>query len=252
MKTGIRILALVLGVSAWSAGLRAEATSAAQNDTSIQSKATQQLEKSKQFRNVQASVEDGIVTLTGQVEVYQQKLDAGKKIGKIGKVQGVRNQITVDGKDVPDAELTAQLDRKLYYDRMGYDIAFNYLTVSVEHGVATINGEVRTGYDRDSALALVNNTPGVKDAIDDVKVAPTSIFDDQIRIRAARAIYRDPTMLRYAMDPAYPIRIVVDNGHLALYGTVSSQMDKNLAGIRANQVFGVFSVQNNLEVLKAS
>jgi hyperosmotically inducible periplasmic protein len=252
MKTGIRILALVLGVSALSAGLRAEATSPAQNDTSIQLKATQQLEKSKQFRQVQASVEDGIVTLTGQVEVYQQKLDAAKKIGKIGKVQGVRNQIEVDGKDVPDTELTAQLDRKLYYDRMGYDIAFNYLTVSVEHGAATIRGEVRTGYDRDSALALVNNTPGVKTAIDDVKVAPASIFDDQIRIRAVRAIYRDPAMLRYAMDPAYPIRIVVDNGHLALYGTVSSQMDKNLAGIRANQVFGVFSVENNLEVMKAS
>jgi len=252
MKTGIGVLALVLGVSAGSAGLRAEATTPAQYDRSIQSKATQQLEKSKQFRHVQASVEDGVVTLTGQVDVYQQKLDAAKKIGKIGKVQGVRNQIEVDGKDVPDAELAAQLDRKLYYDRMGYDIAFDYLTVSVANGVATINGEVRTGYDRDSALALVNNTPGVKDAIDDVKVAPTSIFDDQIRIRAERAIYRDPAMLRYAMDPARPIRIVVDNGHLALYGTVSNQMDKNLAGIRANQVFGVFSVENKLAVMKAS
>jgi len=252
MKPGIRILALVLGVSSLSAGLRAEATSPAQNDTSIQSKATGQLEKSKQFRNVQASVEDGVVTLTGQVELYQQKLDAAKKVGKISKVQAVRNQIEVDGKEVPDADLTAQLDRKLYYDRMGYDIAFNYLTVSVDHGVATINGEVRTGYDRDSALALVNNTPGVKDAINDVKVAPASIFDDQIRIRAARAIYHDPAMLHYAIDPAYPIRIVVDNGHLALYGTVSSQMDKNIAGIRANQVFGVFSVENNLQVAKAS
>jgi len=252
MKRVIRILALALAVGAGSVGLRAEVSGPAQNDTSIQSKATQQLEKSKEFRQVQASVEDGIVTLTGQVQFYRQKLDAAKKVGKIAKVQGVRNLIEVDGKDVPDAELTAQLDRKLYYDRMGYDIAFNYLTASVEHGVATINGEVRTGYDRDSALALVSNTPGVKEAINDIKVAPASIFDDQIRIRAERAIYRDPALLRYAIDPAFPIRIVVDNGHLALYGTVTSQMDKNLAGIRANQVFGVFSVQNNLQVVKAS
>jgi hyperosmotically inducible periplasmic protein len=252
MKSVIRTIALLLGVSALSAGLRAEATNPGQNDASIQAKATRQLEKSKEFRHVQASVEDGVVTLTGQVDIYQQKLDAAKKVTKIGKVQGVRNQIEVDGKEVPDAELRGQLDRKLYYDRMGYDIAFNYLTVSVDHGVATINGEVRTGYDHDSALALVDNTPGVKDAIDHVKVAPTSMFDDQIRIRAARAIYRDPAMLRYAIDPAYPIRIVVDSGHLALYGTVASAMDKNLAGIRANQVFGVFSVQNNLAVVKAS
>jgi hyperosmotically inducible periplasmic protein len=252
MKTAIRILGLVLAVSALSVGLKADTTPSAQRDASIQLKATEQFAKSKQFGQVQASVEDGSVTLTGRVELYQQKLDAAKKAGKIAKVQAVRNLIEVDGKEVPDAELAAQLDRKLYYDRMGHDIAFNYLTVSVEHGVATVNGEVRTGYDRDSALVLVNNTPGVKNAINYVKVAPTSIFDDQIRIRAARAIYRDPVLERYAIDPARPIRIVVDNGHLTLYGTVASQMDKNVAGIRANQVFGAFSVQNNLEVAKVS
>ena len=49
-----------------------------------------------------------------------------------------------------------------------------------------------------------------------------------------------------------PIRIVVTNGQLTLYGTVESKMDKEIAGIRANQVFGVFSVQNNLEVEKHS
>jgi osmotically-inducible protein OsmY len=67
-----------------------------------------------------------------------------------------------------------------------------------------------------------------------------------------RAIYRDPVLSRYAIDPALPIRIVVDRGHLSLYGTVASTMDKNIAGIRANQVFGAFSVQNNLQVVKGS
>ena len=55
-------------------------------------------------------------------------------------------------------------------------------------------------------------------------------------------------MSRYAIDPKDPIRIVVDNGHVTLYGTVQSAMDKNLAGIRAGEVPGVFSVQNNLVV----
>jgi hyperosmotically inducible periplasmic protein len=252
MKTAIRIFLLALGISGVSLGLQAEVASPGVNDTAIQWKASQQFAKNKQFQNVQASVANGVVTLTGRVELYQQKLDAGKKARKLGKVQGVRNLIEVEGKDVPDAQLAAQLDRKLYYDRMGYDIAFNYLAVSVENGVATISGEVRTDYDLDSALSLVNNTPGVKDAVNQVKVAPTSIFDDQIRMRAANVIYRDPVLRRYAIDPAYPIRIVVDNGHLSLYGTVDSQMDKNLAGIRANQVFGAFTVENNLEVAKTS
>ena len=83
-------------------------------------------------------------------------------------------------------------------------------------------------------------------------VSPVSIFDDDIRLRALRAIYHDNVLSRYASDPAAPIRIVVSNGKLSLYGTVESAMDKQLAGMRANQVSGVFSVQNNLMVAKHS
>ena len=84
--------------------------------------------------------------------------------------------------------------------------------------------------------------------IDNVKVLPTSIFDNDIRLRTAQAIYRDPMLSRYAMVPAAPIRIVVDHGHVTLYGAVDSQLDKQVAGVRANQVFGVFSVDNQLTV----
>jgi osmotically-inducible protein OsmY len=67
-------------------------------------------------------------------------------------------------------------------------------------------------------------------------------------MRAARAIYRDPVLSKYAMDPARPIRIIVVNGHVTLYGSVDSAMDRNIAGLRANQIPGAFSVENNLEV----
>jgi hyperosmotically inducible periplasmic protein len=252
MKNILRISSLFLAICAFGVGLSAETTGAARYDTSIQSRVTQKLASKKEFRNVHSAVEDGIVTLTGNVDIYQQKLDATKRIRKLANVQGVRNLTAVAGKDVPDSQLTAQLDRKLYYDRMGYDNLFNFVTASVQDGVVVVSGEARTEYDRDSALALVDNTPGVKDVVNDIKVAPASIFDDQIRIKAARAIYRDPVLSRYAIDPAYPIRIVVDNGKLSLYGTVATQLDKTVAGIRAGQVFGAFSVQNNLQVAKNS
>jgi len=252
MKNILRVLGLFLVFSALGVGLNAETTGAARYDAAIQANVTQKLASKKQFRDVHATVEDGIVTLTGNVDLYQQKLDAAKRIRKLANVQGVRNLIAVAGKDVPDAELTAQLDRKLYYDRMGYDNLFNYVTASVQNGVVVVSGEALNEAGRDSALALVDNTPGVKDVVDDIKVEPASFFDDQIRIHAARAIYRDSALNRYAIDPAHPIRIVVDNGKLSLYGMVGSQMDKNLAGIRAGQVFGAFSVENNLEVEKKS
>jgi len=252
MKATSRILGLFLAISIGSVALAAEVTGAARYDASIQSRASQELAAKNEFRNVQSSVEDGIVTLTGSVDLYQQKLDAAKKVRKLANVQGVRNLIEVAGADVPDAQLAAQLDRKLYYDRMGYDNLFNFLTASVENGVATLNGDVRTEYDRDSALWLAYNTPGVKDVVNNINVAPVSTFDDRIRIQAARVIYRDPVLSRYAIDPAYPIRIVVDRGKLSLYGTVATKMDKEVAGIRASQVFGAFSVQNNLQVEKKS
>ena len=103
-----------------------------------------------------------------------------------------------------------------------------------------------------SALALVQRTEGVKDVVNEVKVSPVSLFDDGIRRRAVRAIYGASALNKYAIDPARPIRIIVDNGHISLYGTVINQMDKEIAGIRANQVFGAFSVQNNLVVENSS
>jgi hyperosmotically inducible periplasmic protein len=250
MRNMFRTLAPFLAFGMVSTGLAAQ-TASARYDSDIQTRVTQRLAKDKDFRNLQASTEDGIVTLSGNVDLYQQKLDAAKRVRKLDKVQGVRNQVAVST-SASDTELAAKLERKLHYDRIGYDNQFNFVDVSVNHGVATLSGETRADVGRDSALSLVNNMPGVKDVVDNIKVSPVSGFDDRIRISAMRAIYRDPVLSRYAGDPALPIRIVVDNGKLSLYGTVASAMDKQIAGIRANQVFGVFRVENNLEVVKGS
>jgi hyperosmotically inducible periplasmic protein len=248
MNAIVRVLGLFLAGSVLATGLMAETGGAGRYDKAIQSKVEQQLASKSEFSQVQATVEDGIVNLSGSVDLYQQKLDAAKRVRKTAEVQGVRNLITVEGKSVSDAELAGQLDRKLYYDRVGYDVAFNYITASVENGNVILMGEARTDVARDSALALTARMPGVKDVFNDIRVAPTSIFDDQIRVAALRAIYHDSVLSRYAIDPARPIRILVENGHISLDGVVATQMDKQVAGLRANQVFGAFSVKNNLEV----
>jgi osmotically-inducible protein OsmY len=198
---------------------------------------------------VNASVEDGIVTLTGSVNLYQDKLEAAKKIKKLENVTGVRNDIEVAGATVPDDQLQKKLSRQIAYDRVGYyDNTFNYIALDVKDGVVTLNGDTVYDVPKDSALAIVARTPGVKDVVNDVNVLPVSRFDDSIRMRTASAIYRDSVLGRYASDPAHPIRIVVDNGHVTLYGTVENTMDKNIAGMRANSVPGAFSVENKLMV----
>ena len=244
----LNTLGALLVVGLLTATVVAQPTAAARYDNQIQTAVTQKLAAKKQFQEVQSSVGDGIVTLTGTVDLYQRKLDAAKLARKTSDVQGVRNLITVAGPNVPDAQLEQKLARKLTYVRVGYDNTFDYFALGVKDGVVTVEGADRTGVGRDEALFDIANMPGVKDVIDNVSVAPVSNFDDGIRLRAVRAIYRDPVLSKYAMDPARPIRIIVANGHVTLYGSVDSKMDKDVAGIRAGGVFGAFSVDNKLQV----
>jgi hyperosmotically inducible periplasmic protein len=251
-KLGFKRLAgSLLAVGLLGATLLAETNSAARYDTQIQSAVTQKLASKSQYRDVKASVEDGVVTLTGTVDLYQRKLAAGKLARKTANASGVRNLITVAGPNVPDAQLEEKLAKKLTYVREGYDSTFDYFALSVEDGVVTIEGQDRTGVGRDEAMADIANMPGVKDVIGNVSLEPVSPFDDGIRLRVLRAVYGDPVLSKYAIDPARPIRIIVANGHVTLYGEVDSTMDKNVAGLRASGVFGAFSVENKLQVAKS-
>src|SRR5438552_17309571 len=89
-------------------------------DQQIQQTASHKLHDAKQPQNVSSSVEDGIVTLTGTVSLYQDKLHAAKKTKKLAKVTGVRNDIAVAGEPVPDGQLQQNLPKKLAYDRARY------------------------------------------------------------------------------------------------------------------------------------
>jgi osmotically-inducible protein OsmY len=242
----------ILAVGLLSATLVAQTPAATRYDNQIQTTVAHKLAAKNQFQELKSSVEDGIVTLTGTVDLYQRKLDAAKLVRKTSNVQGVRNLITVAGPNVPDGELEQKLARKLTYVRVGYDNTFDYFALGVKDGVVTVEGQDRTGVGRDEALADIANMPGVKDVVANISVEPTSIFDDGIRLRTARAIYRDSVLSRYAIDPAHPIRIIVANGHVTLYGSVENAMDKQIAGIKAGSVFGAFSVDNKLVVEKDS
>jgi hyperosmotically inducible protein len=222
---------------------------AAQDQTDATSAAKSKLNKS-QFKNLQVSVDaNGIATLTGSVDLFEYKVDAEKRVSKAKGVSAVRNQIEVAGPAASDQELQQKLAEKLAYDRVGYGTtAFNAITVKVENGVVTLGGHAYGYVDRDSALALVSTYPGVKDVVNEIEVDPTSMMDDQTRLQVARAVYGYPSLNKYAIDPAKPIRISVQNGHVELYGMVDSQADRDTAYLRANGVPGVFSVKNYLQV----
>ncbi|SPE17351.1 Transport-associated protein [Candidatus Sulfotelmatomonas gaucii] len=202
-----------------------------------------------QFKDVKVSADaTGIVTLTGSVSLYEYKSDAEKNALHVKGIKAVRNLISVAGPTVSDADLEKKLGEQLTYNREGYGSMYDAITLQIQDGVVTLGGHSHDYPDRDSAVALAATTPGVKDVVDNIEVDPVSQMDWGIRIAVARAVYSFPSLSRYAIDPAHPIRISVQNGHVELYGLVDSQADKEAAGLRANTVPGVFSVENDLQV----
>ncbi|HTJ30174.1 MAG TPA: BON domain-containing protein [Acidobacteriaceae bacterium] len=222
-------------------------------ESSVAADVQKRLDK-KQFQNVKVSVDDGVATLSGTVDLYEYKADADRRTHKVKGVTAVRNEIVVGGSNanVSDEELQKNLLGKLEYDRVGYGNAFNSITLNVQNGVVTLGGHARTDVDKDSALSLVSTYPGVKDVVDNIEVDPVSIMDDQIRLQVARAVYSYPSLQKYATDPGKPIRISVQNGNVELYGVVINKADKDAAYLRANQVPGVFSVKNYIQVANES
>jgi hyperosmotically inducible periplasmic protein len=203
----------------------------------------------QRYANVTASVRDSNVILSGTVNLYAEKEDLDRRVHHVKHVKGVDNEVQVGGPVVEDAALRDKLAKGLAYDRVGYGTTpFNAVTVGVQNGVVTLGGTVYGPPDKASALGLVENTPGVKDVVDNLQVAPLSPMDDQLRIALARTIYSDPQLQKYAYDPNKPIRIMVVNGNVTLVGVVDNKMDRDLAGLRANTVSGVFKVTNDLQI----
>ena len=124
------------------------------------------------------------------------------------------------------------------------DISFR-----VSGGQVELMGDVSQPYKKSDIERLVRNVPGVTGVSDQIKVLPLSDMDNRLRLQVASAIYRDPVFTRYAMEPHPPIHIIVDNGHVTLTGMVSTESEKEIAGIRASGAGLSFGpVVNNLQV----
>jgi hyperosmotically inducible periplasmic protein len=227
------------------------------NDNNIKAALLNDIKKAD-FKNVQVSVQNGVIDLKGTVKDFATKMELEKKAQRIKNVTAVRNEVQIAGAgDVSDQQLQSKIAGAIAYDRVGYrgtspriqDVTpFNAIGVNVNNGVVTLSGTAYDPVSADAAVAIASRTPGVRDVINNIEVAPVSPMDDRTRIAVYRAVYGFPSLNKYAIDPAKPIRIVVVNGKVYLYGQVINQGDKDAAGIRANSVPGVFSVTNNLQV----
>jgi hyperosmotically inducible protein len=126
---------------------------------------------------------------------------------------------------------------------------FDNLSYKVDSdGTVTLLGQVARPTLKSDAENAVKRIEGVEKVVNHIEVLPTSINDDQIRRATYRAIYGNEVLSEYQLRAVPPIHIIVNNGNVTLEGVVARQMDKQIAGMQANGVHGVFSVTNNLVV----
>jgi hyperosmotically inducible periplasmic protein len=128
---------------------------------------------------------------------------------------------------------------------------FDNIAYKVDGYNVTLLGQVTRPTLKSDAGNAVKGIEGVEHVDNQIEVLPPSPMDDRIRTRLYRAIYGYPSLQKYALGVNKPIRIIVKGGRVSLEGVVDNEADKNVAGIRANSVSGIFSVNNNLQVVKS-
>lgn len=129
---------------------------------------------------------------------------------------------------------------------------FDQMSFSLEGRKVILTGQVTRPVLQSSAVNVVKHIAGVETVENRIEVLPLSPNDDRLRLALYRTIFGQGSLGRYTMGAIPPVRILVKNGNVTLTGVVMNEMDKNLAGLFANQVAGVFSVTNQLVVEKKS
>jgi len=147
---------------------------------------------------------------------------------------------------------TERIEKQVKHElnMLPYANVFDYMAFQLDGDTVTLQGDVTNPVLKSDAANVVKRVEGVEHVDNQIKVLPVSFYDAQLRGQLYRSIYGYPTMQRYALGVNAPIRIIVENGHVTLVGYVDNESDRIIAGMRANGVPGIFSVDNQLKVVK--
>ena len=150
----------------------------------------------------------------------------------------------------PSPKFTQRVQKQITHEilMLPYYDEFDVIGFKLDGYNVTLFGHVIHATLKSDAEHAIKKIEGVERINNQIEVLPPSPFDDRLRIQLFRAIYGYPALQRYGVGSNRPIHIIVDHGHVTLEGVVDSIGDKNIVNIRANQVPGVFSVTNNLQV----
>ncbi|HEX6915526.1 MAG TPA: BON domain-containing protein [Chitinophagaceae bacterium] len=188
------------------------------------------------------AVKNGIVTLSGTVDLYSKKIQAEQSARKVAGVRAVAEDMivaTATGTDKSDADVAARVLDALKWNS---SVDEKNIRVKVEDGIVTLEGEVEWEYQRQSAKNAVVNLAGVKTVLNTIMLKPKATPKD-IQQKITAAFHRSATV------DAEHVEVEVKGNKAVLKGTVRSFAERDDAEEAAWAAPGITVVENNLVVV---
>jgi len=215
-----------------------------QTDSDIQKNVMEELkwEPFLKASEIGVAVKNGIVTLSGTVDMYSKKMSAEKAAKRVAGVKAVAEEIQVklsSGTKKNDTEIAeAVLNALKWHSAVQED----KIKVKVENGWVTLDGEAEWEFQRRSAKTSVENLLGVAGITNNIKIKP-SLSAADIKNKITSAFHRSATVDSGKVD------VTVTGSKVVLSGNVRSYSEKKDAEDAAWLAPGVISVENNLDVV---
>lgn len=187
------------------------------------------------------SVEDGVVTLSGEVDSYAKKIAAEKAAKRVKGVRAVAEDIVVSyglEDEKTDTEIAKAVVNALQWHA---SVPAEAIVPKVENGWVYLTGQVRWGYQKESAKNAVKDLAGVKGVINSITISQ-GIEPLEVKKRIKEAFERSADL------EAKGIRVLTTGHTVTLEGTVHSLKEKEEAERVAFNAPGVYEVKNNLIV----
>ncbi len=218
-------------------------------DASVEQTLREMLDRNPSFGEIVPSVTHGIVTLTGTVTHYQDKLDAEEMARRQPGVRSVRDEISLNAPAVEDSELEERVEDRLRFARADIGLSFPQIQVEAHQGIVSLSGTVNDSIEHAAALSLVGNTDGVVAVRDRLSVDPSLLNDETARVRINKAIYRVARSSgEIGVGGAMPVRASFADGSVTLMGAVADEKTKEELLSRVRDVYGVVTVDDEIMV----